>query len=339
MHSAILAVDIGAGSLKMLYGNKNKVQAYQMVDTPKDTMEDNKIVKQDIIYDLIDSFIKKNKLKPKFISFSIYGQDIVIRHIEVPFMKEANVKQTVEWEIGRNLPNAGANYYIDFEILNREEGKKEKVYKILAVAVLKERIESYMKLGKMLKLEIKAIDISANCTARVFKQLTIGKNAMKNVGIIDIGQNNSGITIIEKGRLAIERQVPFGFDSILKEINKINPDMTNQEYDYLQNKFNFNNTQSEIDIGINRRLDNVLTSFQKLIQFYTTGKIEKEISQIYVIGVGSTINGIEEIIQNYLSGSKVIAKDTVTFGRKVKLPRECELKYYINTLGLLLRED
>ncbi len=339
MKNAILAVDIGAGSLKLLYGTRIKILAYEMIDTPKASMEDNRIVRLDVLHDLIASFIKKNRLKPKYISFSVYGKDIVIRHIEVPYMKEVNVKQTVEWEIGRNLPNAGANYYIDFEILNREEGKRENVYRILVVAVLKERIENYLKLAQMLNLEIKAIDISANCTARVFKELTIGKNAMKNLGIIDIGQSNTRMTIIEKGKLAMERQVPFGFDKLTNEVVNINPELLNREYDYIHNHYNFNNIESQINIRINRLLDDVFTSFQKVIQFYTTGKIEKDISQFYVIGVGSSINGIEEIIQYYLNGSKVMADDTVTFDEKVKLLEKTELKYFVNTLGLLLRED
>jgi type IV pilus assembly protein PilM len=339
LHNGILAVDIGAGSLKLLYGNKKKVHAYQMMETPVGAMEDNKIVELNLIYNLIDSFIKENKLKPKYISFSIYGKDLIIRHTEIPYMKEDNVKQTVEWEIGRNLPNAGANYIIDFEILNRRTGKKDKVFQILAVAVLKERIENYLNLGKMLKLEIKAIDISANCTARVFKQLTNGKDAIKNVGVIDIGQNKAELTIIENGKLAMERQVPYGIDRIKEEISRINPELKYKEFDYIQRNFNINNTQSEIDIKINQLLDHMLTTFQKVIQFYTTGKIEKEISQIYVIGAGSSINGIDKIIHNYLTGSNVITEDPVTFGHKVKLLQEADLKYFVNTLGLLLREE
>lgn len=334
-----LAVDIGAGSIKMMFGNRSKVAAYQMVDTPKNTMEDNKIIKVDEIFNLIDGFIKKNKLRPTDISFAVYGQDLVIRHIEVPYMKEANVRQTVEWEIGQNLPESGANYYIDYEILNREEGKRTKTYKVLVAAVVKERIEKYLELAKMLKLNINAIDITSNCTARVFKQLSSGRNAIKNAGVIDIGHSNTGITIVEHGKIAIERQVPFGYEKLVKEVNKINPELTNKEYEYIHHKFNFNNTESEVDMKVNKLLDNVFSSFQKVIQFYTTGKIEKGIAQLYVVGVGSTINGIEEFIQSYLSSPTEIVKDPVSIGHKIKLPRGCELKFFINTLGLLLRED
>lgn len=337
--NAILAVDIGAGSVKMLYGTRKKVLAYHMADTPKDSMEDNKIINLDSIHSLIDRFLRDNMLKPKYISFSIYGKDLVIRHIEVPYMKEVNVKQTVEWEIGRNLPNAGAHYYIDYEILNREDGKRKNVYQILAAAALKEKVENYLRLSQMLKLQIKAVDISANCTARVFKRLTVGKNALNNLVIVDIGQSNTGITIIEKGKLAMERQIPVGFDRIKEEIAKMNPELINREYDYLQNTFNYKNTQSQVDIRINNLLDNVLTSFQKVIQFFTTGKLEKDISQIYVIGVGSSIHGIEEIIQNYFTGPEVVAIDKATYGPKVKLPGNSKLKYFSNALGLLLREE
>jgi type IV pilus assembly protein PilM len=339
LDKALLAVDIGAGNIKMLYGRKKKVLAFQMVDIPKDSIDDNRITRIEAIYDCIYSFIAKNKLKPKFISFSIYGQDIIIRHIEVPYMKEANIKQTVEWEIGQNLPDAGINYYIDYEILNRDEGKRTKTYQIVVVAVLKARIEKYLELAKMLKLDIKAIDISANCTARAFKQLSIGKNSVKNVGIIDIGYNNTGITIVEKGKLSMERQVPFGIGKLISEIARINPELANKEFEYLQCEFKNNNMESELDLKISRLLDNVFSSFQKVIQFYTTGKIDKNISQLYVIGGGCVINGIEELVQSYLLSPTKVVKSASSVGLKIKLPRGCELQYFINALGLLLRED
>ena len=48
MSNAILAVDIGAGTVKLLYGTKKKIIAKDMVDTPHSSVEDNKIIQIEI---------------------------------------------------------------------------------------------------------------------------------------------------------------------------------------------------------------------------------------------------------------------------------------------------
>ena len=339
MNNAILAVDIGAGTVKLLYGTKNKVLAKDIVDTPPQTVEDNKIIQVEPIYNLISNFISANRIKPKRISFCIYGNDLVIRHIEVPYMKEKDIQQTVEWEIGRNLPNAGANYYIDYEILNCKEGKKEKVYQILAAAVLKERIDAYLQLADVLDLKVCAIDIKANCTARVFKQFVQGKNEIKNIGIIDIGKNTTTFTIVDKRRLAIERQIPLGVEQLMNEVTKSNPDLKELEFQYIQHSFSHSNTTNETDIRISQMLENIVISFQKVVQFYTTGKLEKLISYIIVIGAGGSIYNIEELIKNYFPVTSVLQINDAKFKRKSRIFKDLDLQYYTNTLGLLLRED
>jgi type IV pilus assembly protein PilM len=115
-----LAIDIGYSYIKMLFGGNKKILHEALIKTPENSIEDNKIVDIEKIYNAINDYILGNKINVKSVSFSLHGQDVVIRHIEIPIMEKKKLRDSVEWEANQHLPESGTNYYLDYEINDKE---------------------------------------------------------------------------------------------------------------------------------------------------------------------------------------------------------------------------
>ncbi|MBL4937197.1 type IV pilus assembly protein PilM [Clostridium sp. YIM B02515] len=341
INSETIAIYIGNNYIKILIGNKKKISQFHNIKVPENSVLDDKIINLDAVYEVLDNFLMERKIKTKNVSFAIHGQDIVVRHIDVPIMDEKNIKDAIEWEVNQYLPDEGKNHYIDFEVLGKIIDEDKKMYKVLTAAVPKEKVDIHLELCERLNLNLKSIDISANCAARVFKNISTADKSIDSIGIIDIGNKNSSIIILDKGKLFMEREVPFGIDNVLREVTKRIDLDNNEAFDFILNDFSFSNINedNEIENRIKTLFDNVLSSFSKIIQFYTTGKVTKKLDKIYITDLGPKFKGLDKYIEEYFQTNVEIPDSPQKINLKVKLPSDCELTSYINTCGLLLRKE
>lgn len=340
MASENIAVDIGSTFIKVMVGNKQKVRLCDRLETPEGSVSEDKIIDNGAISRVLLEYLRKNNVKSKDISFVVHGQDIIVRHTETPIIDDEGVRNSVEWEIKQYLPESGQNHYISYEIIDKAVSVEKKIYKILAVAAPREKVDNYIVLAESMKMNLKAIDIASNCIGRTFRELVV-KKFINSVGVIDIGSSTISIVVLDKGKLFIEREVPFGIDAILDDIVKKNGVSYEEAYKQLLSNFSFDNSMepSELSKKILYLFNNVFSSFEKIIEFYTTGKQEKSLDQIYVMGGANAIGGLDKYISNYLESPVTLVDDISKLFLKIQLPKDCDIKFYIGTLGLLLRKE
>ena len=336
------AIDIGNSYTKVVVGNNKKVKLCGLLKTPEGSIANNTITDVAAVAKSLKTFLDENKINNTDAYFAIHGQDIVVRHLEIPLMNVKSIRQAVEYEINQYLPDDGANHYVDYEIIEKVNTPEKKAYKIIVVAAPRAKVNKYIELAKEIGMRVKAIDISSNCATRVFRENEkYDPTVKKSTGIIDIGYNTSNIIILENGKLFIEREINFGIANIVSEIANFFNIEHNQAYQYLFEKFSFNSTDD--GSGIHKRIqsmfDEGLNSFEKVIQFYTTGRIEKTLGKIYIIGGGSGIQGIDFYYGAYFNTSTYVADSPEKLPCKLKFPVGCDLKVYINALGLVLRKE
>lgn len=341
MNNLKLAIDIGNKKIKLLLGNNKTIVHHAILDTPEGSFEDNRLTNLDSLYEALNGYILRNNLKAKYVSFCIAGQDLLIRHIEIPLMEKKSMQEAVQWETNQYLPEGGKNYYIDYEILDREQSEVKKVFKVLTVAAPKEKVDLYAQLAEKLDMKLAAIDIYANCTSRFFINSLRELKDLKTFGIINVGNRSSSIIIMSKGMLIMEREIPFGIENLVREISKkLQIDM-NEAFRYLSNNFSFDNDNH--DEGINSRIqelfDNVCSSFQKVIQFSLNDSNERSLDKLFITGGGSEIRGARNYLGKYIG----VPVDTIEAPDKLigkfNYNRNWNLKLFINALGLLLRKE
>lgn len=335
-----IAIEIGARDIKILVGNKNEVKCFGTLKTPGEAFSEDKIINVKAISNVLSSFLKENGIRSKLVSFAVQGQDVVIRHMETPIMDNQGIWDTLQWEASQILPDSGQDYYSDYEITDKIVTREKKVYKILSVSVPKDKIDRYIQLAQRLQLKLAAIDIAPNNISRVFRNVHKSRKDIRSIGVIHIGSESSNFTILDQGKLFIEREVPFGLYNCAKEISYYVNLSSEELKAKLMSEFSFDKiNENETFERIGSRFDAMFSAFQSIIQFYTTGKANKTLDHLYVIGEGADIKGIDEYINTFFDTPAEIVNLPQEIGLSIKLPVGCDIKHYANNLGLLLRKE
>lgn len=336
-----LVIDIGIRDIKILYGNSVNVSKCDTLKIPDGCIEDYKIINMDAIYDLIDKYLIEKKINATQVSFVIDGTDISVRFMEVPVMNNKSIMQHLEWELNEYLPDLGSNSYFDYEIIEKIKNQEKKSYKLFVVAVPKEKIERIIELTKRLDLKLGSIDMASNCIARVFRNVSKIDSKISEFGIMAIGKHSSSFIIIESGKPFIERKVPFDISNILMEINKKKAMDEDSAQNYLEHVYDFNYAKQEDELHdrISVHFNNVFLTYERVIQFYTNGKIKKDLDKIFILTDGMNFNGIDKYVEKYFSTSTEIINSEHMLMIKTKFPQDRDFREYINALGILLRKE
>lgn len=336
-----LGVYISADKLRIMLGNRKKIKQWETFDINKEDLAEFNTDVMDFIYSRIKRFIRQKKSKANEILFCISGSDIVTRLVEVPVINKKSLKTSVEWEMNQYLPGGGSEHYIDFQIIGKIENEEKKAYRLLAAAVPKEKTDKLVDLANRLKLKLRAVDISANCVARVFKGDKYNSKLQESIGVINLGDKTSSIVILDKGNVFVEREVPFGTENVIREIGRRLQIDEVQAQHYLKEVFDFGNILEDIEVDnrIQTMYENMLSSFLKVIQFYTTGRVKKPLDDIFIAGSGCFIHGLENYIESYFNSPVSIVASSNGLPSKIKIPEECDAKLYLDVIGLLLRKE
>lgn len=336
-----LIIEIRNHNIKIVYANSFNVLNCTTLKIPDGTIQDYKITNMDVIYDLIDEYLDKEKINASQVSFVLDGPDISVRFMEVPVMSNKSIMEYIEWDLNEFLPDLGSNSYFDFEIINIIKTEEKKVYKLFVVAVSKERIERLLELSKKLDLKLRCIDMASNCLARVFKNVYKIDKKISDFGIITIGKHSSDFIIIDSGKPFIERKVPFNISNVLTEISKIKEIDEDASLNYLEQTYDFTDISKEEELHnkISSHFDNVFLTYERVIQFYTNGKIKKSLDKIFIISDGISLNNIDQYVEKYFSTETENISSLHRLMINTKFPKGSDFKDYINCLGILLRKE
>ena len=96
---------------------------------------------------------------------------------------------------------------------------------------------------------------------------------------------------------------------------------------------------SELEQKTLAMFDNVFSSLEKIVTFFTIGRVKSNLDAIYLIGGGCDISGLKDYVSKYFNCPVYILEKASTLGIKTNIPLECSVKNYVGTLGLLLRKE
>ncbi|MGL4572208.1 MAG: pilus assembly protein PilM [Clostridium sp.] len=330
----IIAIDMNEEKISILIGNRYKVIDGITLDMPGGAYADDEIINVEKITGVLAPCIKKSKGKIKEVAFCVRGQNMITRHLVLPYMKEEAMRDSVEFELKQFIGERIEEYYFDYEIINYDKNQNSGNADVLIVAVEKGKVDKLMELAASLKLTVKSVDIYANSTSRIFKNLkTSFIKRVKSAGIITIDGHSNSMIITEWGRLAIEKYQGYGMYGASEEI------LLNQgEYNKFIDSIDLTEVREEEE-KYDRFFQSLVSQYNALIQFYASGKVKKNLDKIFIAGSARQIRGIHQYLEvNF--GTKVDELPTFNdFKFNIKAPKKIELEEYMNAYGLLLRKE
>lgn len=348
----VLAVDIGNKSIKVVYGKINKkgvsIVSHGICSTPNNAFIDGNMNDRRIIADSISSMVNQNNIKAKSIIMGIKGSDIIMRHIEMPLMPTKQLRQAVKLEIQQYLPMDPNEYIIDSKIIDKIDTKEKKIYNVLLVAAPKKKIEDYMFIADRLGLKVEAIDLFANSIVRIFEDRD--EFSRKSICTVDIGYNSTTVTIMENGKLFLEKEINSGINDLDDMVGKVftntleNSEALRQKIIHLSAFESMANTDDPRFYYANNSarqiIDKLIDNVEKIINFYYSSGFNKKVDGIYIYGGGYRINGITDYFRSITNIEAYgITPDLLHGVENMDGDIKQNMDIYTNCISLLLRKE
>ncbi|MCS7209359.1 MAG: type IV pilus assembly protein PilM, partial [Fimbriimonadales bacterium] len=147
------------------------------------------------------------------------GQNsVVVRVLEVPRMSPAELRQHMDWEIGRNIPFADTRIQSAYEVVQRPgaDPNADNMEVVLAVAQ-QDAVDSLVDIADKLGLEPYAIDVEPLALARSLL-LTQPEMQTQNVAVVNLGAESTSIDIYSQGLLSFPRILPTGGNMLTRAV-------------------------------------------------------------------------------------------------------------------------
>ena len=164
----------------------------------------------------VRSAVSTLQLPIRSVNLSVSGQWVIMRVVEMPPMKPAELKQALPFEAQRYLPFNIDEVVLDGVALGPAEGNKSWV---LIVACKKDLIERRLDWVKRAGLEPALIDVDALALANAY--LEGGSDGVPEDGrraLLDVGGQLSNLVVF-KGRVPyLVRDIPWGGDKMVRHV-------------------------------------------------------------------------------------------------------------------------
>lgn len=234
------------------------------------------------------------------IVFLLNNDKVFIRNIEIPAEKKEIALEIVENEIENYLPYSLDEVQVLSNVLKIENG----VATILGFAVKNEYIERYAKIIIENGFSLRMIGIESVSLSSAIELLPEDEYLKKIIIQIDIGYSKTILNIIEKGKLAFSRIIPFGIKNLLFILKKYFNKMSDDDLESYLYK-HFIDFLKEKDINLN--IKNYEDFTKEIIEEwnYFISELKKTIlnlkydfySYVLISGSGSLIHNLNEKIE------------------------------------------
>ena len=195
-HNVAVGLDIGSKSINLVELRRegrsvslSKIDSLQIEPAQEATEKDN--IKRHIL-----TILNRNKIKSTQLIISIKGQSVFMKFLDVLPVEKGGIEKTASYEARQQIPFPLQEVAWDAHIFNKTRQDALGSYRMVLVAVKKDRLQEKKSLLEGIKLRPAAIDVSNiglyNC-ARFTQQFEKDK---LNI-IMDIGAESTDLVILK----------------------------------------------------------------------------------------------------------------------------------------------
>jgi len=206
-----LGVDIGSTSIKVVaLGARKGAGARPLIGQHITPLEAGQEVDAS---DALKTAVGALSLPSRMVNLSVSGQWVIIRVVEMPTMKPAEMKQALPFEAQRYLPFPIQDVVIDGAALGAADANKMWV---LIVACKKELLGRRIDWAKRAGLGVALIDVDALALANSFLAQTNGRGSAATRALINVGAQMTNLVVFKGEVPYLVRDIPWGGEKLTR---------------------------------------------------------------------------------------------------------------------------
>lgn len=321
----VLTVDITNESITIVEvtpSEKKQTMVHNTLifDTPEDAYEDGNIRDVEKIAMAIREQLDANGITNKNVIFVLTSTKIVNREVLIPEVKENKVKGIVAANASEYFPVNIEDYIVSHSILEHVvDEDKTKQIKLMVVAAPITMVKAYYELGSILGLNVQSIDYVGNAMLQLIKTQT-GTNSTTMV--IQLGGESTILNIVKGDTLLLQRTVPYGTNSVVTEVMDEQGVDATTAMTLLQNERLI--TVDFDDNAATGAFRYLINNIGRVIDYYVTKNPDKPIDDVFLVGDGALIRGIDGLFKIQLNIQTKIMDSLYN----VKFDNKIDLKIY-----------
>jgi len=351
-HKPLFGFDIGKSSLKVTQialseetkqskkSNKAKelkdlkLIGYGATSFDGTAIEDGVIVQPELIAKAAQDLFKNQlvgDITTDRVAMAIPSYRTFTRSIQLPVLPARERAEAVRLEIEQYIPLPIEEMYLDYTIVSESDGTTE----VLAVAVPKTIVDSYLELAAIMGLEAVLIESTMSAVGRMFSH---DQQSDVTSLIIDFGTVSSDISIYDGGILTTG--TVEGGGQVFNNVIQKGLGVSASEAAIIKTKYglSMSKRQKEIETALEPTLEKIVKEVKRLMRYHSEhyGN-DRPIQQIITLGGGANMPGLSD----YLTSELRLAARTCDPWRHIDLsglqpPNLSDRSMYATAIGLSL---
>lgn len=296
MAQRVLSISLGSEVIKVcevLLAGKKKVHIFNAIDLviPEGICDDGVILDVETLANVITEGLDGEGFTAKKVVFSISSRRIASKEAIIPFCKEKQIADIIRINASEYFPISKMDeYVIDYSILEVTQADNMKNYRLSVIATPRDVISGYYELARLLKMPVQSIDYAGNSILQVLKLQTANNEVD---AVLQMGSENTVINIMDGPTLVMQRSVPYGRTAIVEAVKAYKGVPESVADMIVTNEYIGNLAENSEEVA--EAVRSLLSSINRIIEFYSSRNQDKPIEHIYMIGDVLSINGLTDL--------------------------------------------
>lgn len=321
-NKTLLGVDISSTSVKLLelshHNGRYQVESYASEPLPANAVVEQSIGDEEAVGLVIKKALGKARSNCKKAAIAVAGSAVITKNIEMNEGLSADeMDYQIRIEADQYIPYPLEEVALDWEVQGPSEvaGNVD----VLLAACRLENVELRKDSLEIGGLEAGIVDIEAFCTERAYDliQPQLENNEdIETVAVVDIGATMTTLSVLHQGKTIYTREQLFGGKQLTEEIMR-RYGLSDEEA-----------TRAKMDGGLpddyesevlDPFRDSVVQQISRSLQFFYSSSQYNDVDYIILAGGTSSIIGLDQLTQEKLGISAVVANPFVnmTLSQKV----------------------
>lgn len=297
----VLCAEIGRSLIKiceMDYKVKNpKVYFLTETETPKDSINDGYLSLEGMekLQEVIKNVLSSNHIKTKKIVFTVVSGKIINREVTLPAVKLQMIPDMIQTNMTEYFPVDLSEYETTHSVLETyKEGPEAGKHRVIISAMENIMVQQYKTLAESCGLVLANLYYSGDSVFQALKE----ESDEDTWAVVKVEENHSVITVLKKGHLMLQRNIPYGVGEAIELI-------LNQEDNKLDSYLEVWRLCSRENMRRIEEYDEILKAIvsgvARIIDFYNSRHREDEIVRVSLAGMGAEIMGFRELFRDELN--------------------------------------
>lgn len=231
----------------------------------------------------------------KRVNISLSGQNVIARYILIPKMAEKDLKNSLEFELTKHMPQKFEDMVIDYQVIDKSVGAQMSV---TVVGAERKFINERVNLVKEAGLEVHSVNVDCFAVSEIFRSANSAMvKGAEAIALLNIGHRITNLSVLENDVLHFSRDIIFGGFDISKAISE-RMSMDFSAADRL--KCGLGELVPESDKVVKSALSSLVDEI-RLSFDYCERLIQKKVSAIFLSGGSAYLNDIDALLGSALA--------------------------------------